>query len=134
MTAKEMYDLKASGATFQYIADICGVSKQAVQQKIVRYVNHSILGKRGKHTDIDEIVYKGVYEYFVEHAEETFSSFARKIAGDDGGALIARIRNLITGKYDTHLSIPQIKLICEIVGKPFEEVFEERDKMKGETS
>lgn len=36
------------------------------------------------------------------------------------------MRNLILGNHEVCLRIAEIKSICEIVGKPFEEVFEER--------
>lgn len=60
---------------------------------------------------------------------ETVSSFALKIYGKDSSANrnISKVRGFIQGKYDTFFNIHQIKRMCEIIGKPFEEVFKERE-------
>ena len=126
MTNKEMLEMRMNGKTFQEIADACGISKQGVHERLKLYAKR-LAGIRGQGFDISTIKYEGLYEYFEENLEESLYSFAIKIGmGKDGGR-VATIRNFLTGKHHSRFSIPQIKKMCEVCGKPFEEVFKERD-------
>jgi predicted DNA-binding protein YlxM (UPF0122 family) len=129
MTTKEMVILHSEGMSFQKIADICGVSKQAVHQRVSTYCEDKIC-KRGRQFNVSKIKYKGLYEHFVNNPNETVTSLTIKIYGHRGKH-VAVIRTLLLGTNST-LPLNAFKKICEIVGKPFEEVFEERDVEKGE--
>ena len=37
MTAKERAEMRNNGATYQQIADVCGISKQAAHQSVTIY-------------------------------------------------------------------------------------------------
>ena len=126
MTAKEMLQMRLDGATYQEIADICGISKQAVHESVTRYYKRVVDGKRGQNFSCEEIVYEGIYEHFMKDENESATSFSIKIFGINGSRA-KNIRNFITGKNNSHFTIPQIKRMCEVVGKPFEEVFKERE-------
>lgn len=125
MTNQEMYVLHEQGTTYQAIADICGISRQAVHQKVHRH-KRRVDGIRGHHFDIEKIVYKGVYDWFREHFDESIYSLCTKVYGCNCGNRHTTIRDFLKGEHNTYFTIEQIKRLCEIVGKPFEEVFERR--------
>lgn len=129
MKFNEMMKMRQEGATYQKIADAAGVSKQ--------WVHHRLTGcapelkyTRGHGFNIEKIVYKGIYEHFKNDVHESVTSFTKKIYGHDVKN-IPTVRLFITGKSNTRFTITQIKRICETVGKPFEEVFAERETKEG---
>lgn len=69
MTTKEMVLLHSEGMTFQKIADICGVSRQAVHQRVSTYCEDKI-DKRGRQFNVAKIKYKGLYEHFMNNPNE----------------------------------------------------------------
>ena len=129
MTAKEMFEMRQKGATFQEIGDAAGMSRQGAQGIVVRYAKNLVALKRGKGSGLylDKIVYQGIYEHFVKNEEETFTSFARKIYDHEPSTTAMKMRGFLMGEHDSYYTIGQIKKMCEIVGKPFEEVFKERE-------
>ena len=126
MTNKEMLEMRMNGATLQEIADVDGITKQAVQKRLKLYAKR-LTGIRGQGFDISTIRYQGVYEYFKTNLEESLHSFCLKLCGDGNYSNIATMRNFLTGKSESRFNIAQIKRMCEICGKPFEEVFKERE-------
>lgn len=131
MDGKQIVIMRMDGRTFQEIADFYGVSKQAVHTKLKSYTK-ILEGERGRAVDgrrfnINSIPYKGLYEYFKENEEETISSFSREVSGAEYRTNFAnKMRNFLTGENNSYFTIVQIKKICEIIGKSFEEAFEER--------
>ena len=124
MTNEEIWEMKMTGATYEEIAELCGISKQAVWYKVKSYTD-KVLGKRGHSFDIELIPYKGIYEYFESDFCMSITAFCKRV-GANTGTGVATMRNFLTGKNNTRFSIDQIKAICETIGKPFEYVFEER--------
>lgn len=122
--AKEMLEMRVNGATFQEIANKYGISRQAVHQTLNSYMAR-LQGKRYA-LDVDKIIFKGIAEWFFENPDESMSSFSRKVFGYDTGAKVKDVRMNLYGEYTVYFSIEQIKKICEVIGKPFEEVFELR--------
>lgn len=123
MTVKEMIELRNSGMTYQKIADICGISKQAVHIKL----NRGAKKRQGRKTPIENIRYKGIYDYFKQNEMESVSSLSIKVFGSYNQAGRHRINALITKKHKSTLPLKYLFKICEVIGKPFEEVFKERD-------
>ena len=117
-------EMREDGMTFRAIAEHFGVSKQSVSQI---YHRHTDAPKRvrGNGFNIERIVYKGIYEHFKEDIRETKTSFAKKVYGHTAKN-IQKLDKFIVGEYDTRFTIPQIKRMCEITGKTFEELFEGR--------
>lgn len=125
MTTKEMVMLHKEGMSFQKIADISGLTRQRVHQRVSTYVEGA-KPRQGRRFDISKIKYKGIYEYFVNNPDETMTSFTVKIGYSvSGGSALYSVRSLLFGT-NSHFPINTIKNICDVVGKPFEEVFEER--------
>lgn len=122
--AKEMLEMRVNGATLQEIADKYGVTRQAIHQTLKCYTDR-LSGKRFG-LDVNKIIYKGIAEHFLTHPEESMSSFSRKIFGYFEGIRPRDLRKNMFGEHEMYLSINQIKRICKVVGKPFEEVFELR--------
>lgn len=120
MTTTEMMVMRVNGATYQEIADACGLSKQDVHKRIVRYTKRLTSGVRGHGFCLLDIKYKSIAEHFDGHARESISSFANAV-----GVPAGVMKNFLTGKADSHFTISKIRRMCEIVGKPFEEVFAE---------
>ena len=120
MTVQDMLEMRVKGATFQEIADACGCTRQFVEQRISAYVNRMKVGLRGRAFSYLEINFKGLRKYFEQDNTETICNFAQKVGVQPG-----TMRNFLKGKCESYFTIPQIKQMCEIVGAPFEEVFEE---------
>ena len=118
MTAQEMLEMRISGATYQQIADACGCSKQNAQDVLSRYIKKLKSGYRSHGFYVFDIKFEGIRKHFEDNPNETITSFSKKV-----GVIPQTMRNFLVGATDSHFSIPQIKRICEIVGKPFEEVF-----------
>ena len=125
LTGKEMYEMHFNdGLSFTDIAEKYGMSKQDVQQEVRRYTLY-ISGKRGKRFNINTIVYQGIYDYFLDHPQETLLSLTKKLKINDQNGF-ANFHRFITGQNDVKVKISLIKKICDVIGKPFEEVFIER--------
>lgn len=120
----EMVQMRESGMTYQQIADEFKVTKQWVNYILTHYYR-GLKGQRGKGFDIEKIVYKGIYEHFKKNLFESVTSFTDKVY-EKGHNKVRFIADFITGKSNSHLSIPQIQRMCEITGTTFEECFERR--------
>lgn len=127
MTPKEMFQLREQGKTYQEIADEIGASRQGVHQAITNYTKRVLTSYRGKGFYLENIKYKGIFEYFLENEEETVSGFTKKLYDTPYTGNTSKVRGFITGKIESYFTIEQIKRICDVVGKPFEEVFKERE-------
>jgi predicted transcriptional regulator len=124
--AFKMAQMHESGMTQQQIADVYGISRAAVSQTIQR-INHKKTRKiRGRALDIERIKYKHIYEYFKSHVDETASSFADKVFGYAAGGGCMKMLNFLYGQHEVHFTIDQMRMLCETVGKSFEEIFEGR--------
>lgn len=125
MTNETMYEMHKNGFSYQKIADVYSISRQAVHQRITSY-KRKVLGIRGQSFDINKIVYKGIYDWFCTHYNENVYSLAKKLYKDNPSSRTQNFKRFLVGENNSHFSIPQMKLLCEIIGKPFEEVFERR--------
>ena len=127
MTPQEMIEMRKNGATYQKIADMCDTSRQNIHEAVKLYEEKIAQGRRGRKFSYKKIKYKGIYEYFKNNEDMCISGFAQLIYGSSHcNNQYYKIRAFIIGENNSHFTIPQIKRICEIVGKPFEEVFAER--------
>lgn len=125
MTNEEIYQAIQNGATYQEIADILDISRQAVGYRM-KYFKRKVCGIRGHTFNIEKIVYQGIYDYFKDNYDESITSLCKKVYGGHNESTLVKFRNLITGKHDTHFMIKHIKRLCEITGKSFDELFERR--------
>lgn len=122
MDVREMIEMKTSGnATFQEIGNFCGISRQAVKQRIDVYNNK--LEKRRKELPLEKIKYKGFYDYFLKNPDITVGKFAQKVFGY--GNYKTKMISFLLGESNATFTISQMIKMCEIVGKPFEEIFQE---------
>lgn len=122
MTLKEKADMRKGGATYQQIADACGVSRQAVHQQVVAY-DKKLAGRR---MQLSRIRYKGLYDHFANHPEESLSMFANVVYGYRN-VCVQTMRKFMYEGVETKFTINQIKKMCKRCGKSFEEVFTERN-------
>ncbi len=124
MDEKELLKMRMEGKTIREIADDYGVSYQAVQQKLQSYTQ-TLVETRMRRIDISKIKYKGIYEHFMENPFENYTSFAEKITSRRNSTLTHKIKVSFQGENESTFTIAQIKAMCKIVGKSFEETFEE---------
>lgn len=125
ISVEEMIEFRENGMSYQKIADYVGVTRQAIHEAIRLHKNKMDNGKRGRRFTYKRIIYKGIYEYFKENKEMSLTVFARQIHGADcNNSAVMKIRNFITGEFESKLTIEQIRSICVVVGKPFEYVFQ----------
>lgn len=112
MTNREMLELKLRGRTYQEIGDMCGLTRQAIHLRIKNMLK----------SKIGEVVYVGIYDYMISAGETTFGGFSKLVNQKEkiiSSTMLTRFLKGETGK----VPIKVIARICEIVGKPFEEVF-----------
>lgn len=128
MQMKKLIDMREDGATYQEIADEVGLSKQRVHQIMLKNYPE-MKGMRKNHFDIEQIVYKGIYDHFKSHPYESLSSFVRNIYGYVGNE-VPMIRDFITGAHTSRFSIELIRKICKVTGKSFEKTFELRKDVR----
>ena len=124
MTARELYEWRQKGATYQEMADVEGISRQAVYLKVKSY-EKKLEGNRGRRFDINKIVYKGIYEFFKTDTTMNIYKFAEAVFGGSGPE-IAKVKRFLLGEAETLFKIKHIKRMLELTEMPFEELFERR--------
>ena len=127
LTNKELYEWRQRGATYQEMADAEGISRQAVFLRVKRHES-KLMGKRGRGLDINNIVYKGLYEYFRDHIDESLCSFTKKVFGYDS-LKVDIVRRFLLGESESQFKIRHIKRMMGVTGKSFDELFELREAM-----
>lgn len=118
MKTEEIIELRESGVSVRKIAEMCGISRNAVYDRIFVYEKRANRGIRGKCFWVRDIKFKAIRDYFAVNYRETPNSFATKV-----GVAYPTMKNFLLGKCNSHFNVNQIKQMCDIVGKPFEEVF-----------
>lgn len=127
METMEMVSLREQGYKITQIAEMAGISFQAVGKRLKRYNQGIPPTRRGKKLNIEKIVYQGFYDWFLENPLESVQSLLRKMHSETTHGNNAKMRFFLYGEKNTWFTVPQIKKMCEIIGKPFEEVFKERE-------
>lgn len=129
MNVERAVDMKKkweSGMTHQQIADIYGVSRACVSDTIKRVNLKQSLDTRGRKLDLEKIKYKHIYDYFKKNVDETCTSLTRKVYGHAQASSVIKLRNFLYGWHDVKFTTDQIRMLCVTIGKPFEELLEER--------
>lgn len=129
-TLRKMVEMRMDGTTYQEIGDAFGMSKQNAQDVLSRYYKR-LSGHRGRGFTIENIAYEGIYDFFDKNKKMTVSRFASLIFGNDAPRNVAKVRGFIIGEHEALFKISHIKKMCELVGKPFEEVFKLREENDG---
>ena len=122
-----MVEMRLNGATYKAIGEHFGVTKQRVYEIIHRRFGKISIGVKGQ-IDIEDIVYEGIYNHFLNDPEQTFNKFCKGVCGQYNNAVREKMKHFLTGKHETYLKVKHIKNICEICGMPFEEVFKVRER------
>ena len=126
---EEIAKMHDEGKTYREIAEISGISYQAVWSKHIAYLKRKRTGKRNGFC-IEDIPFKGFYEYFSDNAEESIISFSVKVKGYFEQSFYEKLKNTLNGTHFSLFKITDIKKMCEITGKTFEELFTEREVQK----
>jgi hypothetical protein len=77
-------------------------------------------------------VFKGFYEYFRGHTDESLFSFSMKVFGY-GSKKVDVMRRFLLGRNESAFKVRQIKKMMEVTGKSFNELFEVREMYSNET-
>lgn len=115
--------LRADGMTYTDIADVLGVSRQRVWQKL----NDVNARERAGGKVYDSIPYNGLYEMFQSDKTLTIPQFCRECFGTGTHTFTMKIYNLLSGK-DGHLTVGQTRKLLKYSGKTWEELFEPRNQ------
>ena len=115
----EMQDMRKRHFTYHDIAEHFGISHQRVHQIL------SSPRKRNGKTNIEKIIYEGIYQLFSDDPTMTYRKFAKVVLFSDCNNTAVNMRNFFTGT-DTFIQISEINKILSYIGKPFEEVFKLR--------
>ena len=123
MVDKELaIEMRRDGKTFREIGEHFGVSHQRAQQIIGNGVR-----SRKSTMDMEQIVYKGIYDYMVSHPLVTIPTIARIIhGGSSTGVQIANARRLIHGG-NVHITKSGIDRLIAKTGMTYEQLFELRE-------
>lgn len=114
--------LREEGKTYQEIGDIFGISKQAVERSI-KNAEIKFNGRmRKSNVNIEEIIYKGIYQIFKKDSQITVSKLS-KILGHER----TTVNNFLKNK-NTRISIDAIKKLIAYSGMTFDELFELREE------
>lgn len=112
MTSREMLNEVLGGKTYREIGEMCGVSRQAANRRVNRLLNGVI----------NHIVFKGVYDYFVETEGMNFAKFAEMVNADSDIVSADTLRKILTGKKKmVHIDV--ISQVCKVTGRPVEDAF-----------
>lgn len=86
---------------------------------------------RGKKFDLNLIKYDAIREWFEKNETETVSSFSQKVFATEyqGGERSQLMANFIADRHEVFFTVKQIRRMCEVIGKPFEEVFKESESV-----
>lgn len=119
--------LREQGKSLQEIADICNVSKQAVDQGLSKFEEAFGNRVRKGNVEIEKIVYKGLYDFFVDNPNMTFSKLTRLMYGYSDANMKNKTIRLLHGK-NVKISIKAINKLIEITEKSYEVLFELRER------
>ena len=108
--------LRNQGMTYQQIADVLGISKQAVGNSLSRYDY-----RRFKYIQPEACVYEGLRVWMNEH-HVNVSELVRRLGLQTAPANITRYRQILSGNYE--LRKATIDKILEITGLTYEQAFE----------
>lgn len=121
----KMVVMYSEGMTYQEIGDKFGMSRQGAEQIIANEFSRQ--GERRRRaTDLDKIVYPEVRKFFEDNPHIGYSSFVRCMLGHADNSEKRKIVDLFRGE-KRFFTVEQIQKICEVIGKPFEEVFARED-------
>jgi hypothetical protein len=129
ITHKDKYkivEMRNEGKTFQQIANSYSVSRQLVNSIFISHEERAKSGHRGTF-NLDDVAYKGFYEYFKEKVFDTAYIFLTDIGEKPTPRNTKQMTDFLTGKRKMFLSVQQIQKMCKETGKTFEELFALRD-------
>lgn len=122
LRTQKMIEMRNEGHTYQEIADVFGISKQAVHSYIKKAKERHLRHDK----ECEKIVFQGIYDFFKAEPKMNYTKFTILIYGHKGKN-VADIRNFITGVYESRLPLIILQRICEICGTSFEDTFKRRE-------
>lgn len=112
--------MRAENKTFYEIGQVLGVSRQRAEQ-----LAKKTKARKGA-TDIERIVYKGIYEMFKADKKLTFRQLERiMLKAEPTTNQFERIKNFLFGA-KSRIEIECVINICNHLNKPVQEVFARR--------
>ena len=124
LRTQKMIEMRNEGHTYQEIADVFGISKQAVHNYIKKAKECHL--RRDK--ECEKIVFQGIYDFFKAEPKMNYTTFTSMIY-DCGISRknVVKTSRFITGKTESYLRLKDILRICEICGTSFEDTFKRRE-------
>lgn len=122
MKTQKMIEMRNEGHTYQEIADVFGISKQAVHSYIKKAKERHLRHDK----ECEKIVFQGIYDFFKAEPKMNYTKFTILIYGYKGKK-VADIRNFITGVHESKFPLIIHQRICEICGTSFEDTFKLRE-------
>lgn len=119
---QKMIEMRNEGHTYQEIADVFGISKQAVHSYIKKAKERHLRHDK----ECEKIVFQGIYDFFKAEPKMNYTKFTILIYGYKGKK-VADIRNFITGVHESKFPLIIHQRICEICGTSFEDTFKRRE-------
>ena len=123
LKTQKMIEMRNEGHTYQEIADVFGISKQAVHSYIKKAKERHLRHDK----ECERIVYQGIYELFKSDPKMNYTRFTTLIYGKYYRKRVPAVKSLVTGENESRLPLRVYQRICEICGKPFEQTFKRRE-------
>lgn len=117
--------MRRDGCTYEEIGAVFGVSRERIRQVLKNQVRC-----RKCSTDMEKIVYEGLYNYLMDNPKMTYPALAMVMFGG-GTKTNNKLRNLLHGKNCT-ISKRSLDRLMALTGMTYEQLFKLREGFKEE--
>ncbi len=118
--------MRRDGATLQEIGDVFGVTRERIRQVLVKQPR-----ARKCSTDLEKIVYEGLYNYMMDNPKMTFTSLAMVMLNNGGNAASNKIQRFAHGK-NCVISKKAYDRLIKKTGMTYEQLFKLREGFEEE--
>ena len=125
--------MRRDGATYAEIGAAFGVSRQRAEQVLNPKGRRSLNGRRARKcsTDMEKIVYEGIYNWMMDHPKVTFPALTNIMYGHYYGKNQAAVVRFLHGK-DSKIPKRAYDRLMAATGMTYEQLFKLRDGFKEE--
>lgn len=113
--------MRRDGATYEEIGAVFGVSRERIRQVLKNQVR-----TRKCSTDMEKIVYEGLYNYLMDNPKMTYPALSMAMFGGGDTKTNNKLRHLLHGK-NCMISKRSLDRLMALTGMTYEQLFKLRD-------